>query len=151
MVLVRALSTGHTVSPFCANAIACREVLELVRKLALTSILALIAPGSAGQIVVGLLLAFVMLLATMQLRPYAHPTLNLVAQSAQLNLFLLLLVGVLLKLNIDGEGDAHFFSGLVTALCIVPIGMPFLIRMYLRFVGGGLEARSLVRDTTWDS
>jgi hypothetical protein len=56
--------------------------------------------GAAGE---GLLLAFVMLLATMQLRPYAHPTLNLVAQSAQLNLFLLLLVGVLLKLNIDGE------------------------------------------------
>ena len=92
-----------------------------------------------------------MLLATVQLRPYAHPTLNLVAQSAQLNLFLLLLVGVLLKLNIDGEGDSHFFSGIVTALCIVPIGMPFLIRMYLRFVGGGLAARSLVRDTTWDS
>ena len=153
------------------------EVLELVRKLALTSILALIAPGSAGQVVVGLLLAFTMLLATMQLQPYVHPTLNLVAKAAQLNLFLLLLVGVLLKLNIDGEGDAHFFSGIVTALCVVPIGMPFLIHMYLRFVvralaaditalpaclridvlypllhcsqGGGLEARSLVRDSAW--
>ena len=125
--------------------------MELIRKLALTSILALIAPGSAGQIVVGLLLAFAMLLATMQLRPYAHPTLNLVAQSAQLNLFFLLLVAVLLKLDIDGEGDGNFFSGIVTALCIVPIGMPFLIRLYLRFVGGGLEARSLVRDTAWDA
>ena len=125
------------------------EVLELIRKLALTSILALIAPGSAGQVVVGLLLAFVMLLATMQLQPYAHPTLNLLAKSAQLNLFLLLLVALLLKLDVDGEGDARFFSGIVTALCIFPIGMPFLIRMYLRFVGGGLEARSLVRDSSW--
>lgn len=34
----------------------CREIVELGRKLALTSILALIAPGSAGQVVVGLLL-----------------------------------------------------------------------------------------------
>jgi hypothetical protein len=58
---------------------------------------------------------------------------------------------VLLKLDIDSEGDAPFFSGLVSALCIIPVGMPLLIRMYLRFIGGGLEARSLVRDTTWDS
>jgi hypothetical protein len=58
-----------------------------------------------------------MLLATTQLRPYAHPTLNLVAQSAQLNLLLLLLVGVLLKkLNVHREGDGHFFSGIVSAV-----------------------------------
>ena len=93
-----------------------------------------------------------MLLATMQLRPYAHPTLNLVAQSAQLILLLLLLVGVLLKkLNVDGGGDRHFFSGIVSALCIIPVGMPFLIRVYLRVVGGGLEARSLVRDSARES
>ena len=34
------------------------EVVELGRKLALTSVLALIAPGSAGQVLVGLLIAF---------------------------------------------------------------------------------------------
>ena len=34
-----------------------------MRKLLLTSILALIAPGSAGQVVVGFVLSFVMLLA----------------------------------------------------------------------------------------
>ena len=34
-----------------------------MRKLLLTSILALIAPGSAGQVVVGFLLAFIMLMA----------------------------------------------------------------------------------------
>jgi hypothetical protein len=39
------------------------ETVELVRKLALTSILALIAPGSAGQVVVGFLLSFIMLMA----------------------------------------------------------------------------------------
>ena len=126
------------------------EVVELVRKLALTSILALIAPGSAGQVVVGLLLAFVMLLATIQLRPYAHATLNVVGQGAQLNLFLLLLVALLLKLDVDGEGDARFFGGLVSLLCIVPVALPFAIKIYLRFVGGGLEARALVRDSSWD-
>ena len=127
------------------------EVVELVRKLALTSILALIAPGSAGQVVVGLLLAFVTLIATMQVRPYAHDTLNLVGQAAQLNLFLLLLVAVLLKLNVDGEGDARFFDGIVSALCIVPVALPVAMRLYLRFVGGGLESRALVRDAAWET
>ena len=125
------------------------EVTELVRKLALTSILALIAPGSAGQVVVGLLLAFVTLIATMHVRPYAHATLNMVGQGAQLNLFLLLLVALLLKLDVDGQGDARFFSGIVSALCVVPVALPLAIRLYLRFVGGGLEARALVKDAAW--
>ena len=75
------------------------EVVELVRKLMLTSILALIAPGSAGQVVCGLLIAFVALLAALTKAPYAQPRLNVVAQVAQLNLFLLLFVGLLLKVR----------------------------------------------------
>ena len=63
------------------------ETVELLRKLALTSILALIAPGSAGQVVVGLLLAFVMLLFNLALKPYAEKAMNLVNIIAQLNLF----------------------------------------------------------------
>jgi len=64
---------------------------------------------------------------------------------------LLLLVAVLLKLNVDGEGDAHFFGGVVTALCVAPVALPLAMRLYLRFMGGGLEARALVRDAGWDS
>ena len=67
------------------------EVAELTRKLALTSNLALIAPGSAGQVVVGLLLT------TLRLEPYAHRSLNVVGAATQLNLFLLLLVALPLK------------------------------------------------------
>jgi hypothetical protein len=62
------------------------EVVELLRKLALTSILSLIAPGSAGQ--VGLLLAFFALTVNMRLKPYAEDGLNFVSQISQLNLFL---------------------------------------------------------------
>jgi hypothetical protein len=43
-------------SDLCVLRAARRETVELLRKLALTSILALIAPGSAGQVVVGLLI-----------------------------------------------------------------------------------------------
>ena len=125
------------------------EVVELVRKLLLTSILALIAPGSAGQVVVGILISFFALLATLIKAPYAQPRLNTVAQVAQLNLFFLLFVGLLLKLNVDGEADSDFFGGIVIAVCTVPVMLPLLMRLYLRFVGGGLEARALMRDSEW--
>ncbi len=124
--------------------------MELVRKLALTSILALIAPGSAGQVVVGLLLAFFALLATLSFAPYAQSRLNLVAQMAQAHLFFLLLVALLLKLDVDGKSESNFFSGIVIALCVVPVLMPVALRLYLRFVGVGLEARALVRDASWN-
>ena len=125
------------------------EVVELIRKLALTSILALIAPGSAGQVVCGLLMAFITLLATMGFTPYVHPSLNLVAKATQLNLFFLLLVALLLKLNVDGEGGSFFFSGIVSALCVLPVAIPLLLRLYMRLGGGGLEARALMRDNEW--
>jgi hypothetical protein len=50
---------------------------------------------------------------------------------------------------VDGEGDNRFFGGIVIAVCAVPIVMPLMMRLYLRFVGGGLEARALMRDSEW--
>ena len=90
-----------------------------MRKLALTSILGLIAPGSAGQVVVGLLLAFVALMANLRLKPYADDGLNFVSQTSQLNLFFFLFVALLLKVNLDGQGDAHFFGVIVGVLSLV--------------------------------
>ena len=90
-----------------------------MRKLALTSILGLIAPGSAGQVVVGCMLAFVALMANMRLKPYADGGLNFVSQTSQLNLFFFLFVALLLKVNLDGQGDAHFFSFIVGILSLV--------------------------------
>ena len=93
--------------------------MELLRKLALTSILGLIAPGSAGQVVVGLLLAFAALMANMRLKPYADRGLNFVSQTSQLNLFCVLLVALLLKVNLDGQADARFFTFIVGILTVV--------------------------------
>jgi Transient receptor potential (TRP) ion channel len=87
------------------------ESIELVRKLALTSILALISPGSAGQVVVGFLLAFTMLIANLQIRPFAESGLNFINIIAQLNLVAFLFVALLLKVNVDNEGSAGFFTG----------------------------------------
>ena len=59
------------------------ESVELLRKLLLTSIIALIAPGSAGQVVVGFVLSFVMLLANLRIRPFAEDSLNSINALAQ--------------------------------------------------------------------
>ena len=120
------------------------EVVELIRKLMLTSILALIAPGSAGQVVVGLLVAFFTLLATLHFAPYAERNLNLVGQAVQANLFFVLFVGLLLKLDIDGEADSRFFAGIVSTLCVIPVALPVALAAYTRFVGGGIAARGIV-------
>ncbi len=148
------------------------ETVELLRKLALTSILALIAPGSAGQVVSGLLIAFVLLVWNLHTRPFAEEGLNTVNQIAQLNLvrrcsahlraraaahcaacprpqFFVLLVALLLKVNLDGEGGSRFFGGIVGVLIFVPVALPILLKLYVRFFGD-TEMRMLVNDSTWE-
>ena len=111
------------------------ESVELLRKLVLTSILALISPGSAGQVVVGCLVALFALLANIKLKPFAERSLNVVNQIAQLNLFLFLFVALLLKVNLDGDNSAYFFTGIVVFLSVVPVALPFALQAYIRLGG----------------
>ena len=125
-----------------------RETIELIRKLCLTSILALIAPGSAGQVVSGLLIAFFMLTLNLRLKPWCNDDLNFINTVAQVNLFFLLLVALLLKVNLDGTGGSAYFSGIVGALMIVPIALPVFIKLWLK-VFGTMQSRLSVKETTW--
>ena len=124
------------------------EVVELGRKLALTSILALIAPGTAGQVVVGLLLALFMLLLNSRFKPYAAELLNSVNVYAQLNLTLFLLVALLLKVDLDQRGSASFYTGIVAFLSIVPVLLPMLLLLLMLNVssstGGSTFAASRI-------
>ena len=117
--------------------------------------------------VVGLLLAFFALTFNMRLKPYSDVGLNFVSQVSQLNLLAFLFVALLLKVNLDGEGDNSFFSFIVGIMSIVrcvgglllrlrpaltvaalhqvPIALPIFIRVWLRFYGGGLQAK-MVRN-----
>ena len=118
------------------------ETVELLRKLALTSILALVASGSAGQVVVGLLIAFVALVTNLHFKPFAEDTLNMVNTLAQLNLFFVLFVALLLKVDMDGTSSSSFFSFIVGVLTVVPIALPIILKLYIKLYGG-LEARML--------
>jgi hypothetical protein len=42
-------------------------------------------------------------------------------------------VALLLKVNLDGEGDSTFFAVIVGVLSALPIALPFVLRMYLAF------------------
>ena len=125
-----------------------REVVELIRKLMLTSILALIAPGSAGQVVAGLLIAFVMLFINVKMKPYASGMLNFVSVISQTNLFCFLLVALLLKVNLDGTGSSTFFSGIVGALSLMPLVLPIAIKMYVSFAGNNMEMKEMMKSGT---
>ena len=122
----------------------------MIRKLLLTSILALIAPLSAGQVVAGLLIAFFALLLNLRMSPFADDALNNVNTLAQLNLFFFLLVALLLKVNLDGENDSRFYVGIVGTLSIFPLSMPMVIALYMRSRRAGLEGRMLVKDTEFE-
>ena len=124
------------------------QAVELVRKLALTSILALIAPGSAGQVVVGFILAFITLLANLSIKPYADAGLNFISIACQLNLVAFLFVALLLKVNVDNKGSASFFHAVVGGMSILPIALPLGIKAYMVFYGDR-EARAIWRDNAW--
>jgi hypothetical protein len=72
-----------------------------------------------SAVVVGLLLAFFALTFNMRLKPYSDVGLNFVSQVSQLNLLAFLFVALLLKVNLDGEGDNSFFSFIVGIMSIV--------------------------------
>ena len=105
------------------------EVVELGRKLILTSILALVVPGSATQVTVGVLVAFAMLLLFQRHRPYAAPGMTFVASVAQVNLFVFLFVGLLLKVRLNGDAtDSKLFNAIVTILSVVPVALPVALK-----------------------
>ena len=127
------------------------ESVELLRKLILTSILALVSPGSAGQVVVGCLVAFVALLGNIKLKPYADKSLNFVNQVAQCNLFFFLFVALLLKVDLDGDNTARYFTGIVGCLTLVPVVVPVALTVYIRIGGFSHEEAQDAKDAAEES
>ena len=94
------------------------------------------------------MIAFVMLFINVKMQPYASDLLNFVSVISQTNLFCFLLVALLLKVNLDGESRSGFFSFIVGFLSLVPIVLPILIKLVIRFYGD-MESRMLVKDNTF--
>ena len=76
------------------------EIFELFRKLLLTSVLIFVAPGTAAQLVVALLVCFISLVINVRLQPFVRQRDDDLQMFAQIQLFLILLSGLLLKVEI---------------------------------------------------
>lgn len=86
-------------------------VLWIVEKLILTTILSFITPGSALQVIVGMVVCFTSMLAVMQKQPFAGRRTNQIGMVGHTSLFLLFFVGLLLQLRVDlGSRDAALLS-----------------------------------------
>ena len=68
-------------------------------------------------------------------------TLNFVNQVAQLSLFLLLFVALLLKVNLDGDSSRSFYSGIVSCLAVVPVALPLVLKAFIKLAAMGTEQR----------
>jgi hypothetical protein len=78
----------------------------------------------------------------MRFKPFCSDTLNLVNTIAQGNLFCVLFAALLLKVNMDGDGSAGFFTPLVGVMCMVPLVLPVIIKVYFKL--GGLSHKEKV-------
>lgn len=47
-------------------------------------------------------------------------------------------------MNLDGQGSAQFFGGIIAAMSILPIALPLVMRAYIQMYGS-LEMRMLVK------
>jgi hypothetical protein len=105
------------------------ELVELARKLLLTALLALVAPGSATQVTVGCVIAFATLQLFTRFSPYAEAGIKRVGALAQVNLLCYLFVGLLLKVRVDGQSsDSRLFNVIVGVMSVLPVVLPALIR-----------------------
>ena len=117
------------------------EVVELARKLVLTGVLAAVSPGSATQVTIGCLIAFGMLMLFLRLRPYAVASMNTVGALAQVNLFMILYVALLLKVRVNGDAttDSRLFNGIIGLLALAPILLPVGLKLTVMSISAGGE------------
>lgn len=108
------------------------ELVELLRKLVLTSVLSFVSPGSGTQVTVGVLLTFGMTLCYALLQPHANESVSNMATFTQAAMFLFFLTGLLLKVKLDDtDSDGPIFNGVVQAITIsVPVA-PVLIKLFV--------------------
>jgi len=102
------------------------EIVELVRKLLLTGVLIFIDPGRPGQVAAGMLIAFLSVLLHITLSPMCSDDVDISAQSALVEVFLLLFSGLLLKVDTMQPGDHGLgvvlaaSTGVVLAIPVIP-------------------------------
>ena len=110
------------------------EVFESLRKIALLGIPVELLPGSAAQLICGLLICFITAIMYSKYAPYVDPKDDLLAQLCQLSLFFSLAASIALKMDYDSSKDA--LGVLLILMLAVPPLVSFLFQNDLDFEGG---------------
>lgn len=107
------------------------EMVELVRKLLLTSCLAFIAPGSLAQIFSGILLSLLALVLLAFFTPFVDARLDAVSVSCQVATVLTLLCAVVLKASDPAGQEERSFRAAVNVGVVAVQFLPFVTTAFL--------------------
>jgi hypothetical protein len=97
------------------------EVFETLRKLLLTGGLVFVSPGSAGQIVISILICIFSMHFYAENKPFVNPFVYFIFQIGQWQLFVTMLAALAIRVSIDGESleDRNAFDVLLVILQFV--------------------------------
>ena len=99
------------------------EVFETLRKLALTGFLVFLAPGTAAQIVMSMLMCLATTRVYSGTKPFIDPFNDKFAEVALWQLFMTMLGALCIKVNLDDESlqDRGYFDMALTATQFLPL------------------------------
>eukprot|EP00793_Prasinoderma_coloniale_P001866 PRCOL_00007229-RA len=118
------------------------ELVEMIRKFVLTGALVFVDAGGSGQVAVGLLVACVFLVANVAFSPYADDAVDFSAQTALVEISLILFAGLLVKVEtVGGTNDRR----VIGALLVVTSGMVFAMPALSAVLTHGAEVRRAAR------
>jgi hypothetical protein len=105
--------------------------------------MSLVSPGSAAQVVMGLLFSFAAVVLYARRRPYSEVAVNRLGLYAQVNIFLFLLVALLLKVKADNaNSDSRAYNAIVGTLSLSLLIVPpinKLISVISEDIDSGIE------------
>ncbi|KAF0691054.1 Aste57867_17666 [Aphanomyces stellatus] len=96
------------------------EIVDLIRKLFMNGLVAFFGRGTVTQIVVGMMIIFAYMTIILALQPYKSQSNTVVAALAQLQLFVSLFAGLMVKMNV---GKAQTMDMTVITIIILTINI----------------------------
>jgi hypothetical protein len=101
------------------------EVFECFRRLMMTGMLIFVAPGSASQIVVAMLLSIAAIVAFVHWRPYFYEEDDDLAIACQLSIFFTIFGALLIRVDVDDtdDYDAQSFGNVLVGINLFAIAL----------------------------
>ncbi|KDO29141.1 hypothetical protein SPRG_05384 [Saprolegnia parasitica CBS 223.65] len=93
------------------------EIVDLVRKLFMNGVIVFVGQGSIAQVVVGLIIIFIYMSILLAVQPYKEGSNNAVAAMAQMQLFVTLFAGLLVRMNVGNARSLNLDQ--VAAIIVV--------------------------------